>query len=423
VPDLEAAARKRSMTASALTPALGRLQELADRAGRWSAIALGFSIPISTALDGVLMALVLLAWLAAGRYRYKLEAVRANPVAVAALVLWLVTALGVLWAGDTGGDAGVYLGKYSRLLLLPVLVSLLTDPRDRQRALMAFAAGLLVTLALSYALWLGLLPPGKPFTAETASNATVFKKHIAQNTLMAFGMLLFAVFAWRAMPGRSRWLWIAAALLAAVNVLFMVYGRTGHVVLATLAAVAAAQLFRWRGVVAAAIAIPLALGALYSLSPAVQKRVDMGVSEAQRWKPDNAASDSVGLRLELYHYSLPILLEHALLGTGTGGFPKAYAQRAGDTVSHARNPHNQYLLTAIELGVVGLAALLFLLVQHGRASARLAVPDERLLARGLLALMAVGCLFNSQLLDHTEGVFFVWLSGVLFAAVPGKPQA
>jgi O-antigen ligase len=410
------------MTAAALTPALARLQEVAERVARWSAIALGFSIPISTALDGALLPVVLLAWLAAGRYRDRLQAVRANPVAIAALVLWGVIALGVLWAGDTGGDAGTYLRKYSKLLLLPVVVSLLTDPRDRRRALLAFAAGLLVTLALSYALWLGLLPPGKPFTAETASNATVFKKHIAQNTLMAFGVLLFAVFARRSL-GRARGLWTALALLAVFNVLFMVWGRTGHVVLATLAAVAATQLFRWRGAVAAAIAIPLALAALYAFSPAVQKRIDMGVTEAQRWSPEDAASDSVGLRLELYHNSLPLLLERPLLGTGTGGFPKAYAQRVGDTGNHHRNPHNQYLLTAIELGPAGLAAFLFLLVQHARASARLSAPDERLLARCLLALMAVGCLFNSQLLDHTEGLFFVWLSGLLFAVLPARPRA
>ena len=411
------------MTAAALAAGLVRLRELAERAARWSAIALGFSIPISTALDGVLMLVLLLAWLAAGRYRYRLEMVGANPVAVAALLLWAVIALGVLWAGDTGGNAGTYLGKYSKLLLLPVVTSLLADPHDRQRALLAFAAGLLVTLALSYALWLGLLPPGKPFTAETASNATVFKKHIAQNTLMAFGVTLFAALAWRAPPGWRRRLWLAAALLAAINVMFMVYGRTGHVVLATLALVAAAQLFRWRGVLAAVVVIPLALSALYALSPAVQKRVNMGISEAQRWDSEGAASDSVGLRLELYHNSLPLLLERPLLGTGTGGFPKAYAERVGDKVGHARNPHNQYLLTAAELGVVGLAALLFLMVQHWRAGSRLTAPDERLLARGLLALMVVGCLFNSLLLDHAEGLFFVWLSGVLFAALPAKPQA
>jgi hypothetical protein len=29
--------------------------------------------------------------------------------------------------------------------------------------------------------------------------------------------------------------------------------------------------------------------------------------------------------------------------------------------------------------------------------------------------MAVGCLFNSWLMDHTEGLLFAWLTGVLFA--------
>jgi hypothetical protein len=29
--------------------------------------------------------------------------------------------------------------------------------------------------------------------------------------------------------------------------------------------------------------------------------------------------------------------------------------------------------------------------------------------------MAVGCLFNSFLLDHTEALFYAWLTGLLYA--------
>jgi hypothetical protein len=32
--------------------------------------------------------------------------------------------------------------------------------------------------------------------------------------------------------------------------------------------------------------------------------------------------------------------------------------------------------------------------------------------------MAVGCLFVSLLLDHAEGLFYAWLSGLLFAGLP-----
>jgi hypothetical protein len=31
--------------------------------------------------------------------------------------------------------------------------------------------------------------------------------------------------------------------------------------------------------------------------------------------------------------------------------------------------------------------------------------------------MMVGCLFNSWLMDHTEGLLYVWLTGLLFAGL------
>jgi O-antigen ligase len=64
--------------------------------------------------------------------------------------------------------------------------------------------------------------------------------------------------------------------------------------------------------------------------------------------------------------------------------------------------------------------LLYFFYCEARVSARLSDPGARMLARGLLALMLVGCLFNSFLMDHNEGVFFCWLSGLLFAGATPK---
>ena len=55
-----------------------------DRASRWGAILLGFSIPISVALDNLLLALLAALFVLGGRYRDKLARIRENPVAVAA---------------------------------------------------------------------------------------------------------------------------------------------------------------------------------------------------------------------------------------------------------------------------------------------------------------------------------------------------
>ena len=70
--------------------------------------------------------------------------------------------------------------------------------------------------------------------------------------------------------------------------------------------------------------------------------------------------------------------------------------------------------------IAGLALIVWLFAQQWRAS--YALPDalHGLLARGLVVTMAVGCLFNTFMIDHTEKMFFAWLSGVLFS--PSVPH-
>jgi O-antigen ligase len=82
------------------------------------------------------------------------------------------------------------------------------------------------------------------------------------------------------------------------------------------------------------------------------------------------------------------------------------------------NPHNQYLLTGVELGVVGLFGLLGLFIVQWRMAARLPPGQERMLAFALLLSITTGCLFNSFLADHSEGLFYVWATALLCAGVP-----
>ena len=57
---------------------LAAINHAAGRTAQWAAIALGLSIPISTALDNLLLAVVLAGWLASGAWRMKWDAVRGN---------------------------------------------------------------------------------------------------------------------------------------------------------------------------------------------------------------------------------------------------------------------------------------------------------------------------------------------------------
>ncbi len=98
-------------------------------------------------------------------------------------------------------------------------------------------------------------------------------------------------------------------------------------------------------------------------------------SNGIRTSPD---ATSIGRRLDWYENTLKIIRDYPAAGSGDGRLSQGL-QRPGCAVSTGiatRNPHNQYLLTTAELGVVGLAALLLFFYCHARASARLPDPAE-----------------------------------------------
>ena len=390
----------------------------AGRAAQWAAIGLGLSIPISVALDNVLLAIVLACWLASGAWRAKWDAVRGNPVALAALALFGLLAIGTLYGESSPGDARFYLGKYLDLLFIPVFAFVLRDAGVRQRALYALAASLALVLAMSYLIRAGLVPPlpgliGKP-------HYPVFLKHsLTHNLMMALGAFLFTQLALVAASRQMRLLWGTLAAAAAINVTIMVPGATGYLVLGLLALYLGYVWRGWRGLGCMAGAGVAAVLVLASIPGPFQQKIKQTQREIAEWKPGRAdLQSSIGARLDFYRNSLAILREHPVAGVGTGGFPKAYAEQVRGTDAYlARNPHNEYLLTAIQVGIAGVFALLYLFWTQWRMAPRLPTPLDCQLARGLVLMMAAGCLFNSLLLDHTEGLLYAWLTGLLFAGL------
>lgn len=399
---------------------LPRVAAFFDRAALWIAVAIGFSIPISTALDNVLVAALLLCWAAGARYREKLAAIRGNTFALVACAFFLLHVAGTAYGHGTRADMLHALDKAATVLLIPLLISLNPGERQRSLALKAFVAALAMTLILSFFIWLELMPQtgffkGFPF------DPVVFKLKITHSVLMAFGAFYLALAAREATTTRSRLLLSLIAGLAAFNVLFMVQGRTGQLVLMALLLYFLISSFRWRGLLAA-VAAGLAIGGTVYLTPSssLHQRMLTTVNEIQDWragKPPTLAN----MRLESWSNSFKIVREHPLVGVGTGGFAAAYAKQVeGTSMLPLGQPENQYLLTTVQLGVVGLAALLVLFAVQWRLASRLATRTDTNLARGLVLTMAVGCMFNSFLLDHTEALFYAWLSGLLFAGLQSR---
>jgi len=390
-------------------------------AALWIAVALGFSIPVSTALDSVLMVALLVCWAAGGRFREKWAAVRGNAVALAACAFFLLHVAGSAYGLGSAREVLYDLDKAAVLLLVPILASLQPGVEWLRRALIALLAALALTLLLSYPLWFGLLPDAD-FIKGSPYDPVVFKKKIGHSVLMAYGAFVLALAARESVSARWRaLLWLFCAL-AAFNVLFMVWGRTGQLVLMALALYFLLTAYGRRGVLAAAAA-GLVIGASAYLVPSssLHLRTQATIKEFQDWragKPDRLANT----RLEAWTNSLQIVRQHPVVGVGTGGFATAYATQVyGTSMPPLGQPENQYLLTTVQFGVVGLAVLLALFATQWHMAARLGSRTQTQLARGLVIAMVVGCFFNSFLRDHAHAHLYAWLSGLLFAGL--RPRA
>lgn len=393
-----------------------QMTRYADSTARWAAIGLGFSIPLGVALNNALLALTLAGWLLGGRFREKSLSVR-HPIAVAALVLFALLILGTLYGDADVASAAVHLRKYADLVFIPVFLSLFRDAPVRRQAIHALAISLALVLTLSYAIKFGL-PAGIPFVHGNPDNPVVFKEHLTHNILMAFAVFLFAWLTLNAASARARLAWGALAVLALANVTIMVAGATGYLILGGLLLLLGFRRLGRRGLGVSILGLTLLAAALMTVANPFQQRVTKIAKELREWRADEPAQTSTGWRLEFYRNTLAIIADHPLLGVGTGGFPSAYAKKVKGTGKVAtHNPHNEFLLVMAQLGIAGLAALLWLFSRQWRLAAGLDTQLEQELARGLAVAMVIGCLLNSMLLDHTEGLFYAWLTGVLYAGL------
>ena len=394
----------------------GAINRHADRTARWSAIALGISIPITVALNNLFLLFTLLAWLSSGHYRAKREAFR-HPVAVASVALFVLLAVGTLYGAADVDYAALHLKKYADFMLIPVFLSLFHDARSRYHAIHGFALSLALVLLISYLLKLGV-PLAIPSVQGHAGYPVVFKEHLTHNIFMAFAVFLYT---WLALSVKSRWArlaWTVLAILALINVTTLVHGATGYLVLAGLLLLLGYRCVGWRGMAVSIFGIALLASALMTFTNPFEQRVTKIATELQDWQPSSPANTSTGWRLEFYRTTLSLIAEHPLIGVGTGGFAPAYGKKVEGTGKVAtRNPHNEFLLMWAQLGIAGLAALIWLFARQWQLAARLPTRLERELAGGLVVTMVIGCMLNSLLLDHTEGLFYAWLTGVLYGGL------
>ncbi|WP_369790625.1 O-antigen ligase family protein [Rouxiella sp. WC2420] len=384
------------------------------------AFLLGIAIPTSTALMNITLGFVVVSLLWQRDLRLVFSLVK-KPIIVLPLLIFILLVISLFLTHNSDGLKMV--NKYVKLLLiLPLAMFFSTNANLKNRFICGFLFANFIILIISLLFGLGEIT----FGGFDPHNPTVFKLQITQNVFIAFAALIWLAKAVDE-KGPLRWAYSLLVLLACCNVLLMVQGRTGYVALFVSFAIWLYLTFPTRQRIAILGCAVVVITLLTIIPNRAVQRLHQGMQEIQGCllalptDEKQACDNSMGQRTAFARESLRLIKQSPLLGNGSGSF---YYSNLNTGYS-INNPHNQYLLETVQNGLLGLSIFLGWMLCCLHAAWRQQWKIRNLFIALIGSYLACN-LFNSFLLDISEGYFFILMVAILAASsatIEGEEQS
>ena len=388
-------------------------------------LAVSVSLPIAflslaKALVFVAALMYLVTDLIRNRHPTHLARLHTGHIVLVGILFWGAS---LFWTEAGLEDALVAFVKHGKLMTIPILVYLLRDKRDARWGVVALLVGQTWILLSS---WLMSFDIPLPWVMRVSGPTDPLQQfvpyadsYLDQSIMLATtaGMVWHLGRDHKTFGIWTKWL----ALAGLMNVFVLMPGRTGY--LLAIAAILLAVLFeiptKLRPL--ASLVIPIFLGLiLFNTLPQFQQRVDQAAHELGSFKATPDVHSSVGMRLNMWKLSVQAIADKPITGHGIGNWTPAIKNLygvGGDALfgpGNGSNPHQEFLLWTVELGIAG--ALLFLgLVYALFLDMRAFQLTVRRAARSLVLMLLITCMFNSPLYDDLMGDYFCVALGLLLA--------
>jgi O-antigen ligase len=317
-------------------------------------------------------------------------------------LLLIAGIIGILVAPDYAKALGIYRAYFlEAIVIFYIAVDMLRTERDLRTVLLVagagmslFALGEIITFAIAFSHHAIKLTDAPAFLNTSPNSVSLF---LEPPLAFAIGFVMFPS------ARRERWLALAAlALLLPADV--MTLSRAGYLALAVLGVVLVVTVpaGRWR---LGAVAVLATMALVVLELPLIGARID-------------SLARSVVLRSSLYDQAWRMLSERPVQGAGISGFPVRVAPFRPANQMVQLYPHDVWLTTWSELGLLGLAAfavIFFSLLWRGWRAVAGATGLWRPLiwgAAAALVLYLVHGLFDSPYWKNDLSVEF-WLLAAL----------
>jgi O-antigen ligase len=364
--------------------------------------------PLPTTLLETLVALTVVAYAASLVAERRLPAAR-TPFDIPILLLLLAGVIGIAVAPDHVRALGIYRAYFLEAIACYYIAFDLLRTREEAGTVLLVAAAGTGAMAIGQILtfWFVFehgtlrLGDGPAFLNTSPNSVALF---LEPPLAFAIGFVMFA-----SRP-LERWLGLGVVALV-VPAIVLTLSRGSYLSMAVLAAflVLSVQAPRWR---LRAIAILVVLALVVAEIPFIHKRLlDL--------------AHSVTVRSSLYREAFEMLSQRPLFGAGISGFPVRVAPFRPATQTVQLYPHDIWLTTWSELGLLGLVAfavIFFGLLWYGlRALPRTAGIYRPVLwgAVGALVLYLVHGLFDSPYWKNDLSIEFWLVAALLLVAIRG----
>jgi O-antigen ligase len=332
-------------------------------------------------------------------------------------------ALSSLWADINNNYVWSAWLRHARLLSIPLLYVLIYSYKEARLLLRVFVLAQLFVVFSSWLLVAGVTVPWATSRAAVY-NYSVFGTYLEQSISQA---VLVAIL-WHQrhwiLGDSGRWWAIALAAITLVHTLGFLIGLSGHLVALGLIILAIMyelpKRFKWTIVLLSVTVLAIA----FAGSQNFRARAQLVQKDIQTYSEKYDTTTSSGQRLFYWQTSLRAITEKPLLGYGSGSWNMQYRRFEGGrspvslTVS---DPHQLFLLWAVEGGLVGVILLCAVFFAIYRRSRALEKYDARTLQSVLGALIISG-MFNSMIFGIGMGDFFCVGLGICLALARRQDQ-
>ncbi|MBX9901968.1 MAG: O-antigen ligase family protein [Burkholderiaceae bacterium] len=418
-------------------------QRLPERVVVWLPLTLFF--PVGLMYAGLLI--FLFALLASGDFSHKWQNIKRSPMLLPICGLSGISLIAALTHERPVGEFWSAFAHYQTYLFLLPFLALGAGTQQgkwawQEKAQTIFFAGAVIAAALFYLNALKLLPKITGFKSyvEYNGNKSIllavllavaagwmisdwrWKKH-QRHTYVVRGLALAFVVSALFLLAKSR----TASLSFLVLCLLMLFRHFDFSVRKSMALFAVlvlmlGALFTMAQLPPRVTCFANEMSEVYHMNPAsvIYTRAVCTVHQVRDFQAGKQVSED-GMRLEIYKNTSELILQNPIAGHGIGNWLPLYQAKARGQVSETMTtPHNDYLLYATELGLLGLAALLWLWFTQLKAARSMVGSKHYARAMPLLMLtitMMIGGMFNAILRDAVFGLAFMILLAIPMAGV------